>query len=464
MKGAAERDHGRVSRSLRRARRPFGGVLAAAALVAASVVGVAAPASGWANHEPFAASQWGLRQIAAQVAWDVTRGRGARVGIIDTGVDLGHEELAGRVVASTRCLGTGGQSGRCGGSAQDDRGHGTHVAGIIGAPLDGAGVAGVAPEASLLVVKALEADGSGEASDVAAGIDWLLAQGVHVVNLSLSETISPRRVRGSLLEAAIVRAAEVGAVVVIAAGNSSDSAEATAFNLPAIVVGATDRNGNLAGYSLPLSTGIRWGMVAPGGDARGGEQAQVISTYWLPGRRNAYAWNEGTSMAAPHVAGVAALLAAQGVQGRAAVDRLLSTAAPASCGAGCRGRLNAQAAVGATLPGTAQVASNGPTRPDPAPVPGDGVAPVTPASPGAPAAPAAVAPPGDAVPVDPAEPASPEVVPVPEQREAALQVPSGSKRRGLLPALMVVAALALLAVTSVTAVYGRRRLRADEGW
>ena len=336
----------------------------------AALAGAAVPpAAAAANREPFAPSQWGIRQIGADAAWDLTRGRGARVGIIDTGVDLGHAEMSGRVVASTRCMGTGGQAARCGGSAQDDSGHGTHVAGIVGAPIDGLGVAGVAPEASLLVVKALRADGSGEASDVAAGIDWLLSRGVNVVNLSLAETLSPRRVQESSLDAAIRRAAAAGAVVVLAAGNSDGDASST-FNLPAIVVGATDRNRRLARYSQPLRNGIRWGLVAPGGDASAGVEGEVVSTYWFAGRRNSYAWSEGTSMAAPHVAGVAALLAAQGVKGQAAVDRLLSSASAATCGLGCRGLVDARAAVGASTPAAPapapQAAPNPPARVAPA--------------------------------------------------------------------------------------------------
>jgi subtilisin family serine protease len=295
---------------------------------------------------------------------------------------------------------------------------------------------------------------------VAAGIDWLLAQGVHVVNLSLSETISPRGVRGSLLEAAVIRAAEAGAVVVLAAGNSSESADGTAFNLPAIVVAATDRNGNLAPYSRPLSTGIRWGMVAPGGNASGGEQAQIISTYWIPGRRNGYAWNEGTSRAAPHVAGAAALLASQGIRGQAAVEQLLRTASPADCGTGCRGLLDAAAAVGAA-PRTAQAASNPPAS-SPAATPSE-PPPATSAPPGSTAAPApapAVATTVVAVAPDPAPP-----------REQAASSPAGDGREpparsGSTPGglLLVLAAVALLAVTAVTAVVSWARLRAAEGW
>ena len=428
---------------------------ALALLVPCALLGAGSGAAAATNREPFAAQQWGLRQIGAEAAWDVTRGREARVGIIDTGVDLGHAELARRVVASTRCIGTGGDPRRCGGSAQDDAGHGTHVAGIVGAPLDGAGMAGVAPEAALLVVKALDANGSGSAADVAAGIDWLLGQGVHVVNLSLAETIP---VRGSVLEAAIRRAFEVGAVVVLAAGNSGDADGKTPFNVPAIVVGATGPSGRLASYSGRLNSGIRWGMVAPGGDAVSGREGGIISTWWQAGRRNGYAWNEGTSMAAPHVAAAAALLASQGIRGEAAVARLLATAAPADCGTGCRGLLDARAAVGAPPP-TAQAASNPPADPrppalvEPPPATSTPVATTPPASTPVPT-PTAVPTPTVATVGDPAPHAA---APAREELRAA----AGPAPGGL---LLVLAAAALLVVTAVTAVVSRARLRGDEGW
>jgi subtilisin family serine protease len=439
----------------------------ALAVVAGLLVGTASPGRA-DNGEPFGPGQWGLRQIEADVAWDVTRGRGARVGIIDTGIDFTHSELAGRVLASTRCMNTGGMAARCGGSAQDDSGHGTHVAGIVGAPLDGLGVAGVAPEASLLVVKALASDGSGQAPDVAAGIDWLLAQGANVVNLSLAETLSPRRVQGSPLEAAIHRANNAGAVVVLAAGNHGEAADGTtAFNLPAIVVGATGPSGRLARYSRPLNTGIRWGMVAPGGDGSTGAEGEVVSTYWFAGRRNAYAWSEGTSMAAPHVAGAAALLASQNVRGQAAVDRLLGTAAPAACGAGCRGLLNARAATGAP-PRSGTQAASGLARP------------ATPAL--APAEP----PPAVATTVPVALPPVVEQAP-PLLGEVDLEVefslpivfgwglvsilvPSGRDGGDFAARLAVVAGAALLGVAGVTtlvatgALRARRRFRADGEW
>lgn len=433
--------------------------LVAATTLAGVLLG-SAPAGAAPNSEPFAGSQWGLRQIGAERAWDVSRGRGARVGIIDTGVDLAHAELAGRIVGSTRCIGTGGVAARCTGSAQDDGGHGTHVAGIVAAPLDRTGVAGVAPEASLLVVKALDAEGSGEASDVAAGIDWLLGQGANVVNLSLAETSSLRRAGGLSLEAAIKRAAAAGAVVVMAAGNHAETTQANAaYDLPAIVVAATDRDGRLAPYSRPLDARVRWGLVAPGGTGSGAPERDVISTYWFPGRRSSYAWSAGTSMATPHVAGAAALLAARGVRGQAAVDQLLGTAAAASCGPGCRGLLDAGKALAgpvATPPPTTRPAA--PPEPARAATAAPAVLPAArPAEVPVPEAPKpTVVAPGNWT--DPG-PARVAIGPVEEPAG-----PAGGGRGHVLAWSAIAAGAGLLLVAAATGLLGWRRLRGGAGW
>jgi serine protease len=326
------------------------------AAVLVALVLVPAPAVALGENEPFIAQQWGLRQIDAQQAWTVSRGAGAIVGVIDTGVDLQHEELAGgTIIASTRCTGTSGRADRCSGSAQDDNGHGTHVAGTIAAPLNGKGIAGVAPEAKLLVVKALAADGGGDAVDVAAAIDWVAARGANVVNLSLADATEVGQVLGSPIETAIRRYAASGVVFVLAGGNRADDGSAATGakggygDLPALVVASTGPDGAPARYNLPLGT-ARWGLAAPGGDGSASQpEREIVSTYWYAQQRNGYAWSEGTSMAAPHVAAVAALLAAQGITGRAAIDRIIATVHPLDCGTGCHGRLDARAAVGAPV-------------------------------------------------------------------------------------------------------------------
>lgn len=365
---------------------------AALAVGAASLLVGVRPAA--ATNDPYWPQQWNVRKIHADTAWSVTRGAGTRIGVVDTGIDFGHEEFAnGKVVASVSCIGSGGTPAGCHGDAQDDNGHGTHVAGTAAAPADnGRGIAGVAPDASLVVVKALRGDGSGSDTDVGAGILWAAQQGATVINLSLADTTS---LLGQLLgssspiESAIRQVWARGVVVVVAAGNDAGcGAGGQSQNygtLPALVVTATGPEDELACYALPLGT-AQWGVAAPGGDGTAPSR-QVVSTYWFPGRVNSYGNAEGTSMSAPHVAGVAALLESQGLRGISVVDRILSTTDPVSCGAGCHGRVNAARAVGSGPPASAAVAvgpASAPTRPS-APT-ALTAAPPPPATTGAPAA------------------------------------------------------------------------------
>ena len=141
-----------------------------------------------ASNDTSFKDQWSLSRIGAEKAWTRTTGAGIRVGIVDTGVDLEHEDLAGKVVESTSCIGSQGDVAKCKGSAQDDQGHGTHVAGIASAIRDnGKGIAGVAPDAQLVVAKVLGANGSGSTDDINAGIRWVVDHGARVVNLSLGD-------------------------------------------------------------------------------------------------------------------------------------------------------------------------------------------------------------------------------------------------------------------------------------
>ncbi|MBW3614387.1 MAG: S8 family serine peptidase [Actinobacteria bacterium] len=309
-----------------------------------------------ASNDPSYAKQWALPKIGAPAAWAATTGDGVRIGIVDTGIDLGHEDLAGAVVAHTSCIGSGGDPSRCGGSGQDENGHGTHVAGIVAAAKDnGVGVAGVAPDAELVVAKALDGKGSGTTEDINGGIRWVVDNGARVVNLSLGGNFLITSLFGTSFAEGVEYAWSKGAVVVLASGNtnllglgigSSDYGE-----LPAIVVGATGPDDRVASYSSPMGN-ARWSIVAPGGAGKGTEGSDVLSTYWRPGKANQYAALAGTSMATPHVAAAAAMVLSRGATPEAAVARILATAdRRVACGSGspnCKGRLDVAAAVADT--------------------------------------------------------------------------------------------------------------------
>jgi subtilisin family serine protease len=320
---------------------------------ALSLVPLAGPAR--ASNDPSFPAEWGLARIGAEVAWTRTTGAAIRIGIVDTGVDLQHEDLAGKVVEHTSCVGANGDPAACKGSAQDDQGHGTHVSGTAGAITNnGLGVAGVAPGAELVVAKVLSATGSGSAEDVTAGIKWVVDHGARVVNLSLGDpamVITSTLGSDTDLREGVDYAWSKGAVPIVAAGNSNAlglGLEGSAYgNLNAIVVGATGPDDSVAHYST--STGqAKWALLAPGGAGNGNKADDILSTFWAQGKSNAYESLAGTSMAAPHVAGAVALLLAQGHTPQAAVDRLLATANKSvSCGESsptCQGRLDVAAA------------------------------------------------------------------------------------------------------------------------
>lgn len=271
----------------------------------------ASPAS--ASNDPGFKDQYGLAKIGAEQAWGTAVGSGVIIAIVDTGVDLSHEDLKDKIVAGRNFV-EGDDT-----PAADDNGHGTHVSGIAAASTgNGVGVAGVAPAARIMPVRVLQdaGDGSGNASgntsDIEEGIKWAVDHGARVVNLSLGEDVLIRTVTGGSLTDALDYAWSKGAVPVIAAGND--------FLFPsgyrdanAIVVAATDQQDRKASFSNGVGM-AKWGMSAPG--------AGILSTW----RSNQYATVSGTSMSVPHVAGAAALLMSMGMTNRQTVDRLLATA------------------------------------------------------------------------------------------------------------------------------------------
>lgn len=280
------------------------------------------PSPARAANDPGVADQWGMRVIGAEAAWTVGLGANTTIAVVDTGVDPAHEDLQGKVLAGRNFVDPNKPP-------HDDNGHGTHVAGIAAASTgNGVGVAGVAPEARILPVKVLRADGTGTGGHVVDGIRWAADNGATVINVSLGAGYEFRGMNisttSTALRDAVDHAWKKGAIVVVAAGNDESAVNVFA-NQPVIVVTATDD----ADGKAPYATGVgvsQWGLAAPGGTGEGPSERNILSTYWVRGANNKYAWAAGTSMAAPHVAGAAAILRERGLNKDQTVARLRSTA------------------------------------------------------------------------------------------------------------------------------------------
>ena len=263
-------------------------------------------------------NQWGMTQIQAPDAWGITQGSSdIKIAILDTGIDQNHEDLAAKIVANKNCT-----SGRGASRTVDDKyGHGTHVAGIAAAITNnGKGVAGVGFNSTLMNVKVLGDTGSGNYSWVANGIIWAADNGAKVINLSLGGT-SP----SSTLEDAVNYAWNQGCVIVAAAGNDNTSTPLyPAYYTNCIAVAATDRSDAKASWS---NFGTWVDIAAPGVDifSTTPNHSFYLQNY---GYKLNYDYMSGTSMATPHVAGVAALVWATeyGTSNTSVRDRIEGTA------------------------------------------------------------------------------------------------------------------------------------------
>ncbi|MFE3097023.1 S8 family serine peptidase [Streptomyces sp. NPDC059248] len=241
-------------------------------------------------------------QIGAPAAWSrQLDGAGVKIAVLDTGIDDSHPDVAGRVAAA--------QNFSDAADAKDREGHGTHVASTAaGNGTKDARFKGVAPAATLLNGKVLNDGGSGSWSGVMAGIDWAVAQGADVVNMSLGGADSPGV---DPVEALVNKyTAEKGVLFAIAAGNSGPTASSVGTPgtaAGALTVGAVDDNDGLAYFS---SRGPRWddGGIKPDVTAPGVDVTAAAATGTGGQSPPGYATFSGTSMAAPHVAGAAALL------------------------------------------------------------------------------------------------------------------------------------------------------------
>lgn len=298
-------------------------------------------------------NQWGLENIGqpingvagkhdadinAPTAW-ITAPNGARVAILDTGINESHLDLTGKVVAHQDFTGslTSGTN--------DVYGHGTHVAGIVAANTNnGKGVAGVCPQCTLLNGKVLNDSGSGAYSWIANGIGWAVQNNAKVINMSLGGSV-----KSSTLENAVNTAWNSGVVVVAAAGNSNNPSKTyPAAYTNVIAVAATNNLDQKAYFS---SYGSKWVDIAAPGE-------YIFSTWKDSSSRSnpqpecdltgCYKYASGTSMSTPMVSGVAGLVWSTGYTSPSAVRTKIESTADQITETGTywsKGRVNAANAV-----------------------------------------------------------------------------------------------------------------------
>ncbi len=258
-----------------------------------------------APSQPAQQLPWGVDRIDADLA--VPKGAGVKVCVVDTGIDKDHPDLQANIVGGRNFVAKGLTLDPA--KWDDDNGHGTHVAGTVAALDNTIGVVGVAPQASLLAAKVLNRQGSGYLSDVMAGVDYCVQSGAKVVSMSLGSNSDVQA-----FHSAVDAAYASGVLLVAAAGNDYGGAVSYPAAYDSVVaVSATDSADNLASFS---NVGPQVELAAPG--------VSVLSTY----KDGGYATLSGTSMATPHVSGVAALAwEANPLMSNAQVRALLQTTA-----------------------------------------------------------------------------------------------------------------------------------------
>jgi subtilisin family serine protease len=322
-------------------------VLLVAPLLLVAALGPAHAAD--APNDPDFPKQYGPVQVGALDAWSKSRGEGVLVAVVDSGVDVDHPDLAGKLVVRPGSdLADGDDDPDDDSELQDGagkavRGHGTGGAGVIAAATNnGIGMAGVAPDAKILPVKVFPSDPNQGLlqgfSAVPNGIRFAVAEGAKVINLSLGSFSF-----GSLIGAVETPCRDAynqGALCIVSSGNDRQNRPESGYdrNVDFLIVTANDKDAQGASFAQNADT--KWGLSAPG--------VGIWTTTALENGNNGYAEVNGTSFSAPHASGVAALLFAQGLEAPEVVQRMLSTARP--MGEPTRhgaGLVDAAAAVGA---------------------------------------------------------------------------------------------------------------------
>jgi subtilisin len=250
-------------------------------------------------------ASWGVKTVNSGNVHDSgNKGTGVKIAVIDTGIDYNHPDLKDNYAGGYDFYYNDADP-------MDDRGHGTHVAGTIAARDNDAGVVGMAPEAQLYALKVFPTTGSASWSSIVAAIEWAVDNGIQVTNNSYGSSSHP----GSIVQNAFTQAANAGLVMVASAGNSGSGTDTVGYPGKfdtTIAVAALSNATTRASYS---STGPAVELAAPG--------SGINST--LPG--GGYGQYSGTSMAAPHVTGLAALAIRAGITGADAVRQAMTTTA-----------------------------------------------------------------------------------------------------------------------------------------
>ena len=252
-------------------------------------------------NDPLFHDQWSMVNGNVQGAWDMgATGLGVTIAIVDSGVALKHPDLKDNLVSGYNAI-TGSEAL---GANQDNNGHGTHVAGIAAAERNGVGIVGVAYQAKIMPVKVIDSTGDGYDDAIADGIVWAADHGAKIINLSLGSENGAHS--SDILRQVVAYAYTKGCLLVAAAGNYDPKSQGNpGVSYPAsdphvLAITATDKTDNVANYSV---TGPEIALAAPGDS--------IASDWWSKTEGPGYTYDSGTSMAAPFVAGEAALIWSQ---------------------------------------------------------------------------------------------------------------------------------------------------------